>query len=111
MRGTWHPLDGYKGDGTRWIADHLPAEITFDATMDDDGGIEPSAWRVAGARPDSPVRGIGLGRAEFNAQFHQPDGDNAPGSVLGVFQLDTGSNFLRTPGGYEITGAFGAERQ
>ena len=112
MRGTWHPLDGYKGDGTRWIEDHLPVEITFDATMDDDGGIRTlDALQVVSARPDSPIRDPDLGRAELNAQFQQPDGDNAPGSVLGVFQLDTGSNFLRTPGGYEITGAFGAERQ
>ena len=111
MAGTWHPLDGYKGDGTRWIADHLPAGITFEATMEDGGGIRPDSWQAVKARPDSPVRDIDSTRAELNAQFYQPDGDNAPGSVLGVFEIDTGNGFLGTPGGYEITGAFAAEKQ
>ncbi len=112
LRRTWHPLDGYKGDGTRWIEDHLPVEITFKAPLNDNGGIRTlDALQVVSARPDSPIRDPDLGHAEFQAQFYQPDGNNAPGSVLGRFEVTTGSSYLRQSGGYRIKGAFGAEKQ
>ena len=108
MAGTWHPLDGYKGDGTRWIADHLPAGITFRAGISNNGSATMASMQIL---KNGPVRDPSETHSAVNMEFHQPDGDNAPGSVLGVFRAKTGSLPLSTPGGYEITGAFAAEKQ
>lgn len=44
----------------------------------------------------------------MTGQFYQPDGSNAPGSVMGTFDIDAGGSADKR---YHITGAFGAEKR
>ncbi len=92
VRDSLQPADGH--DNPNLSLDHLRTilhnDLDLGAAINNDGSFTGS---------------------DMTGQFYQPDGSNAPGSVLGTFVVQNGSASVTNPTYYKVEGAFGAEKR
>ena len=110
VRDSLQEADGYVGSRLGGSLAHLrtvlPENLTLSADITDGGRLTNG---TTGPREFGPASSFVSTATppHFNGQFHQPDGNNAPGSVMGTFSYTAGQNEARI----QIKGAFGAEKQ
>jgi len=118
---VWHDADGYHPDYELGIRNAFHGILPERIAVAGDGRGVPmegdGSWQGALQSHGIPGSGIrqaalaGERRNRIEGQFHQPDGNDAPGSVLGTFVVRSDIKVADTPGGYLVQGGFGAERQ